>query len=362
MDHLKILKRAFQITWNYRVLWIFGIILALTTGGGGGGNGGGSGNGSGGNGEFPWPGGRPPFPTEGFQVPGDVLETLSAAIPIIIGLVCFIFLLMVVFTILRYVAETALIRMVNEYEDSGEKVSIRQGFRLGWSRSALRLFLIDLIVGLASFIVFFILLLVALTPLLLWITGSDAARALGAVMAIGMVMLLVFVAIVYAIAMSLLLLFVRRAYVLEGLGIMDGFKRGFALVRQRVGDVLVMGILMFALGLLWAIAMVPVFILLALAGFVIAGLPALLIGGIASLFTQGYTPWIIAAAIGVPLYILILAAPLLFLSGLTEVFKSSTWTLTYRELLALESLQPEPVAELPEPTDEADEADEAPEA
>ncbi len=29
----KILKRAWHILWNYRVLWIFGILLAITAGG-----------------------------------------------------------------------------------------------------------------------------------------------------------------------------------------------------------------------------------------------------------------------------------------------------------------------------------------
>ena len=33
MDHIKVLKRAWEIIWRYRALWIFGIILALTTGG-----------------------------------------------------------------------------------------------------------------------------------------------------------------------------------------------------------------------------------------------------------------------------------------------------------------------------------------
>jgi hypothetical protein len=36
------------------------------------------------------------------------------------------------------------------------------------------------------------------------------------------------------------------------------------------------------------------------------------------------------------------------LGGLAEVFKSNVWTLTYRELRALEGLEPEP-GELPEP-------------
>ena len=34
----KILKRSWHILWNYRVLWIFGILLALTTGGSGSGS------------------------------------------------------------------------------------------------------------------------------------------------------------------------------------------------------------------------------------------------------------------------------------------------------------------------------------
>ena len=32
MNHINILKRALNITVNYRALWIFGMLLALTTG------------------------------------------------------------------------------------------------------------------------------------------------------------------------------------------------------------------------------------------------------------------------------------------------------------------------------------------
>ena len=35
MDHTRILGRALRITWRYRALWVFGIILALVSGGGG---------------------------------------------------------------------------------------------------------------------------------------------------------------------------------------------------------------------------------------------------------------------------------------------------------------------------------------
>jgi len=39
--------------------------------------------------------------------------------------------------------------------------------------------------------------------------------------------------------------------------------------------------------------------------------------------------------------VLVLAAPLLFFDGLREVYLSSTWTLTYRELRLLGDLAPD---------------------
>jgi hypothetical protein len=58
MNHINILKRAFNITVNYRALWIFGMLLALTTGSGNGGNGNMSSssgdNGSNGSTDFSW--------------------------------------------------------------------------------------------------------------------------------------------------------------------------------------------------------------------------------------------------------------------------------------------------------------------
>jgi hypothetical protein len=78
------------------------------------------------------------------------------------------------------------------------------------------------------------------------------------------------------------------------------------------------------------------------------GFPALLVGGLASLIFEGPAPWVLAGAVGLPIFILIMAVPSLFLGGLAEVFKSGVWTLTYRELRALESVEPE-LNQLPEP-------------
>jgi hypothetical protein len=56
--------------------------------------------------------------------------------------------------------------------------------------------------------------------------------------------------------------------------------------------------------------------------------------------------------VAIPLLILLVAAPGLFLNGLMEVFKSSVWTLTYRELRALEVVEAAPAPALgPAPPD-----------
>lgn len=333
MDHIKVLKRAFEITWRYRVLWVFGVILALTTGGGGGSGGGGGGNGGSG---FPSPGGRPHVP----EIPPQVVGIL---IGIGIALACLIVILIVVATIARYVAETALIRMVDDYEETGEKRSVRQGFRLGWSHTAWRLFLMDLLIGVPVVLAFILLFLMALAPLLLWATKSKVAGVIGTVATIGLVVLIVLLAIAVGVVLSLLKHFFRRVCALEELGVIESIRQGYTVVRQHLKDVGIMWLIMVGLGLGWIIVMIPVTILLLVVGVMLGGFPALLVGGLASLVFKGAAPWILAGAVGLPIFILVMAVPGLFLGGLAEVFKSSVWTLTYRELRALEDL-----GELPE--------------
>ncbi len=331
MDHIKVLKRAFEITWRYRVLWVFGVILALTTGGGGGGGGGG-------NGRFQYKFG-------GEELSGFPMNTLIA---IGVGLACVIVILIIASVVARYVAETALLRMVDDHEETGEQRSVRQGFRLGWSRTALRLFLINLLIGLPTAVVFILLFLLAAAPLLLWITENKVAGAIGTVATIGLVFLAILLAIVVGTVLSLLMHFFRRACALEELGVIESIQQGYAVVRRHLKDVAIMWLIMVGLGLGWVLVMIPVAILLLVVAAILGGLPALLVGGLASLVFEGPVPWILAGAVGIPIFILVVAVPGLFLAGLKEVFKSSTWTLTYRELRALEGVEPE-LGPLPEP-------------
>lgn len=340
MDHIKILKRAFSITWNYRALWVFGILLALTSASGG------SSGGGGGNGGVQYnfgPSGRWPD----ISVSTEVITALIIAG---VTLLCLALVLTVVGTVARYVAETALIRMVDQHEATGEKPGVRQGFRLGWSRAALRLFLMDFAIGVGALIIFLLMLAVAAVPLVVWLTESTVARVLGTVLSVGLGVAVVFVAIVVAIVLSLLFQFFHRAVVLENLGVVDGVRRGWQLMRQRLGDVVVMGLILFGLGLAWVIVLIPVVFLLLLVAAVLGGLPALLVGAVVSLVAEGAVPWIAAAVVGIPVFLLVMGVPLTFLGGLAETFQSSTWTLTYRELLALEAARPaESAGSEPEP-------------
>jgi len=330
MDHIKIIKRAFQITRVYRALWIFGILLALTASGGGGG----SGNtglrfdGSR-NGEFPF--------FEGSQIPWTWEEISAVVIPVGIALLCLGLLLAVAFTIVRYVSETAVVRMVDQFEKTEEKASFREGFRMGWSRPAWRLFLIDLLLGVTTVLVVILLGLIAAAPLLLWLTGSDTAGILGTAVTVGFALLFIFLGILAAIAVSVLVQFFRRACVLEDLGVFDSIRRGFALVRKRLGDVAVMALILFGIGLGWFILMIPVYVLLALAGVLVGGLPGLGAGLLADLVAGGAWPWIVGFGIGLPIFLLVFGLPALFLNGLLKAFVSSSWTLTYRELLTMEN-------------------------
>jgi len=348
MDHLKVLKRAWETTWRYRALWVFGIILALTTAGGGFNSGGGGG---GGDGRFQYKlNGEDLFDLQmGEMFPPEIV---SALIAIGIGLACVIFILIIAAAVARYVAETALIRMVDDYEETGEQCSVRQGFRMGWSRTAWRLFLIKLLIGLPvtlAFILLFLLVLaLGLLSGLVVMKNSVVAGVIGIVAAVGLFFMLIFLAIVVGAVLSLLRKFFWRACALEELGVIESIRQGFDVVRQYLKDVVIMWLIMIGVHIGWTIAVIamtivllPAIILLIIVGGVLGGLPALLVGGLASLFLEGAVPWILAGVIGIPIFILVVAVPWLFLGGLMEVFKSSVWTLTYRELRALEDMRPE---------------------
>lgn len=332
MDHIRILRRAFEIVRSYRVLWIFGFLLALTTGGGGGSNSGyqfSDGSRQNSQSGIPLP--------DGFSLPSG--GELQSIVWTLIGVGLLILLLVVGFTIVRYVAETASIRMVDCFEASGEKVRFSEGWKLGWSRAAFRMWLIDFVLGFGLFLVIMLVLAGAALPLLLWLTENTTAGIVGTVAAISMGIGAILILFLIGSVLALFTYFVHRAVALENLGVLAACRRGWIIIRQRPGDAIIMGLILFGIGMLFGIVMIPISLLVVFGGFVAGGIPALLAWAVANAFAHGMVPVVVAIAVGIPIFLVTVILPLTFVSGLFEAFSSSSWTLTYREMVALETTQ-----------------------
>ncbi|TKJ29494.1 MAG: hypothetical protein CEE40_08315 [Chloroflexi bacterium B3_Chlor] len=362
MNHANVLKRAWEVLWRYRVLWVFGVIVALTATSGTSGYGGGGGDGA--RDDWSCPGGiavgdqcyaveewrealqELPYVLEEWReleelsglplpmVPPEIWTTLAA---IVVGLLCLALILAIARVVFLYIAETALIRMVDDYEETGEKRGVRQGFRLGWSRTALKLFVIDLLTRLPGMLIAFMLLVlgVGMFGLTVWAGGSWRLIVVGAIAAAGLVCLSIPLVIVVSLVLSLLRPFFWRVSALEEMGVIYSIREGCRFVRQHLADATIMWLIMVGLQVGWIIVMIPVVLVLLVVGGVLGGLAGLVVGGLAGLAWSGAVPWILGLAVGIPIFILVMAAPLVLLGGLAHVFKSSVWTLTYRELRAL---------------------------
>jgi hypothetical protein len=359
MDHIKVLKRAFHITWNYKALWIFGIILALTVVNSTSINGPNQTQYTADETDLQRYEGIPesielPDGTE-VDVPPILQEkstwiTIGAVALGLCGICCCLGLIWIIAgTVLRYVAETALIRMVDEYEETGKKRSVREGFRMGWSHRSLRLFLIDLLFFFAG-VAAVILLLILMAPsvgLSVWMftQGVIALGIIGSVAAAGLFFLFVLFSILIGLAVGFVKPFFQRACVLEDLGVVDSLLQGLNTVKRHFAwDVVLMWLLVVGLNIAWFIAMFFVGLLLLFASLIVAIIPALVVGSLTGLILGWIGGLIIGGIVGGLIFVILLIASTTFLKGLRMTFLSTLWTLTYRELRALEGIQMKPEA------------------
>ena len=109
------------------------------------------------------------------------------------------------------------------------------------------------------------------------------------------------------------------AIVLENLGIFDGLKRGWEVVRNNAGNYIVMALILGIGSIIggWIIT-IPVFIFL---------VPAL-IGGLASSTAGSFYTGLIVSGLCLVVYIPVA----IFLNGLLQGYIHSAWTLTYMRL------------------------------
>jgi hypothetical protein len=367
MDPVKILKRAWHILWSYRALWVFGLILALTAAGSSGGSGGNNGvrfSGDGNNQGYdaPLPENWREEIGKAFSAVGqEFARILQDGLPALgiskgeltallwIG-AAFVLVMLVVgiaMAIARYVSETAVIKMVDEYEATDTKMTVRDGFRIGWSRTSWRLFLINLIVHIPALVLLTVLLIAGIV-IYTTVTGRGETMAVAGI--VGMIGVVIFTAVVVAIISIILMLlrqFFWRVCALEDVGVGESLRRGFAMVRENWKNVGLMWLIMIGLGIAWVIVSaiaviltIPVVLITSVVAAVVAAIPGLLLVGLFSLFLNGYLPWIVGAIFIAPLFFTIAFSPWILLTAWQQIYASSVWTLTYRELKALPEQTP----------------------
>ncbi|MBN1642332.1 MAG: hypothetical protein JXA09_13940 [Anaerolineae bacterium] len=342
MDHIQILKRAAQVVWKYRALWVIGLLLVLAGGGVGGAISGAPGSpGGGGDGE----GTRWERTYEGWhdldQFWADVGPLVIAIGVVLLVVMGAMLLLGVVRVVLRYVTRTSLIRMVDQYEVTGEEVGGGSGLRMGWSRASFRLFLLNLLIKLPIALVALVLVI----PLIALALASFA-NASGTRIALGVAELLLLIPIVLlaallGIAVQPLLEIAYRATVLEDIGAWPAVKSAFGLIRRNFGAVALQWLLLVGLGIAWGIALVPINLLLVLLGLMVGGVPGTLVGGLAGLI--GGWPWGVGAGslVFLPLFLALVVLPNIAMSTAATVYHSTVWTLAYREIRALDEAKAE---------------------
>jgi hypothetical protein len=320
MEYGNLIQRAGRIALQHKSLWPFGIALALFGGGAAGlGNGGGTGY------RF----GSEDLGRLGWQLPSNWDQIAAAVLAVIAVIGVLAVVLTIIGVVVRYTCIGALVGMAAEAESAGD-VTFRSGLSRGW-KHVLRLFLIALVIGVATAALAFVFMviviagaaLVALPALAMFRAGDSWAIAGGVWAAISGFALLA-IMILAAIALSGVLTLVKeyayRSAVLAENGVFDSIGNGIALLRGHLTESvwiwIVLGLLNLALGLV----LTPVVLAIGAGAF----LPAMALWKA----TETAALPLLAAAPAV----LIGGAILTAIQGVFLAFQSVVWTLVYREI------------------------------
>jgi hypothetical protein len=347
MDHTQILKRAWNILWSYKMLWVFGFLLALASAGGN--------RSPNFNQQMPdFSQGRNDFSFDNFryQLTPEMeralrgleglftQEMISVWIGVGLTLLCLVLVVAIIFAIIRYVSTVSIIRMVDEHETTGAKAGFRQGWRLGWSRYAWRLFLIDLVIGVPLFLIGIVLFGCAVLPILLSVFSGDKGPIFAAIaLTTSLICVISILFSLIALAIGLVINLIRRSCVLGGSGVIDSIKSGVKLFRRNLKDASLMWLILAGVHIGYTIVLIPVILVLLMIGLLVGGGTGL--ATYLALQAVGSQPVAIVTAVilGFGLLFAVMGFPLNFLEGLRLTYFSTSWTLAYRELTAVRPVE-----------------------
>lgn len=287
----EVLTRAWQIIWRHKVLWIFGIFAGCSRGGGGGSGGQVSGSGD------------QTFP-QLEQFMNQVSQWIEDNPWIVAVFVLLVILVLIVSIFLGTIGRVALIRGTYQAETGAERLNFGELFS-GSMPYFWRVFGLSLLILLIALVVF--------VPLVL---GGTLFSALTA--GIGLICLVPLICLLIPLlwVLSVVIEQANVAIVLENLGIGDGFRKGWSVVRANLGPIIVMTLIIFiGSGVIGFLIALPI---------IAAVVP--LIFSAASNNTAPIWITVVCCAVYFPV--------LLVLSGILNAYVQSIWTLTYMRLTA----------------------------
>jgi len=300
----EVLTRAWQITWKYKVLWIFGILASCS---GGRANSGGSSNsrwtnGSGNGNGF---GANDPFSSRMIEEAGRWIAQHWWVIALIILAVIILVILSI---FLGTIGKIGLIKGTFKAEQGAESMS----FGELWSQSQpyfWRVFGLSFLIGL----IFLAIFLVIFLPLAL-------LGVLTAGMAFLCIIPLVCILIPISWVVAIVLEQANIAIVLEDKSMFDGFKRGWEVCKNNIGPVIIMTLILGIGGaIIGIIIALPIIIIAFSAAF------GFIAGGIT---TAGSKIALVIALACCVVYFPVL----LILNGVLTTYVQSAWTLTFMRL------------------------------
>jgi hypothetical protein len=316
MDYADLIRRAWQITWRYKFLWIFGILMALC----------GQGNSSRANFQMNFSGSSDEPP----QLPE--LPPWLADLPIAAYVIAGLLVLLIFWAlsiIVGAISRSALIRAAARAE-AGEELSLAQSWRDGLAK-AVPVGLLQLLLSIPMLILIGIVIALALVlflPLVMQLLESpeeppplENLLTLIPFFFAGVCGFLCFNFIIQLVV-ALFLTFGSRAIVLEDQGVLASFGRSWQLFMQNLGSTIILAVIIivitFVLGLILAL---PAAALLFPVMFGVMG--DLASGSGLSLLT---VLLVVVVGLGITLVFGVI-------TGIFQVFSETLWTLAYRAFL-----------------------------
>lgn len=300
MDIGRIFTRSLELMWQYKFLWIFALVMGLTSAGISG----------------------PNFSSQ-FNRSNNLfdfrVEPMLVVFAIIIGLVMALMWLGLIFYF-RFVARGALVDTVRAAEQQMQP-TLRAAWQSGRKFYA-RLLGLGLLINVPLALGSIILILLGLTPLL---TQIIARRGFGGMAARDFMLYMLATLLPFGCVIACLIILgvvihpiyemAVRVIVLEDLPTRQGLRRGIERTRAQSGNVLVVYLLLigarFGYGMLTALVMVP----LSVFGII----------GVLGIFRDNWNALLVIGLLAlIPLWLFVGA-----LEGIFQLFESNVWTEAY---------------------------------